>query len=217
VKAKYQAILWDNDGVLVDTERLYFKASQQALAKVGIDLTRQQFHAISLTRGESVFTLVRQLGLPNERVEELREFRNQQYSKLILADTDLLIEGVPGVLALLEPSYRMGIVSNSLRRHFQDIHTKTEILHNFEFILVAEDYEGSKPEPAPYLAGLEKLGLATEQCLVIEDAGRGLQAAVSAGIDCVVIPHELTRDTDFGKAVAVLTELRQLPEWLEEH
>ena len=60
-------ILWDNDGVLVDTEGLYFRATQTVLAEVGVELTPEQFKEISLKRGESTFLLAVEQGIPSRR------------------------------------------------------------------------------------------------------------------------------------------------------
>ena len=68
----------------------------------------------------------------------------------------------------------------------------------------------SKPDPEPYLTALERNGLAADECLVVEDSERGLQAAVAAGIRCAVIPQGLTRTSDFSQAHVVLNDIGEL-------
>ena len=82
-----------------------------------------------------------------------------------------------------------------------------------DFILVREDYELAKPHPEPYLTGLERFGAAKEEALVVEDSSRGLNSAVAAGIDCVVVDHDFTRAQDFSQAryrIHTLSELEDL-------
>ena len=86
-------ILWDNDGVLVDTEGMYFQACQEALGSIGIGLTLEQFKEISLRRGESVFLLAAEQGVDAETVSRLRNERNRRYTQLLESRCPV-IEGV---------------------------------------------------------------------------------------------------------------------------
>ncbi len=69
-----------------------------------------------------------------------------------------------------------------------------------DFVLVREDYELPKPHPEPYLTGLRRFGASKEEALVVEDSARGLNSAVAAGIDCVVVYNEFTKGHDFSQA-----------------
>ncbi len=82
-----------------------------------------------------------------------------------------------------------------------------------DFILVREDYELAKPHPEPYLTGLERFGAAKEEALVVEDSSRGLNSAVAAGIDCVVVDNDFTQAQDFSQAryrIKTLSELEDI-------
>ncbi|MBW2659729.1 MAG: hypothetical protein JRC87_09120, partial [Deltaproteobacteria bacterium] len=85
-----KAIFWDNDGVLVDTEALYFQATQAVLAKNSIRLTRDQFTRISLKEGRNIFILALQQGMSPEAVAQLQEERNRRYSDLLRNGTLLM-------------------------------------------------------------------------------------------------------------------------------
>ena len=98
---KTKAILWDNDGVLVDTEELYFQANQRVLASVDIELTRELFIEINLKRGESAIGLAREKGLEETQVEGLFEERGKIYTGLLEAG----VEVVPGVRETLQQLY----------------------------------------------------------------------------------------------------------------
>ena len=86
-------VLWDNDGVLVDTEGMYFQACKEVLGSVGIDLTLDQFKDISLRRGESTFVLVTEQGIDADEVPRLREERDRVYASL-LASRCPVVDGV---------------------------------------------------------------------------------------------------------------------------
>jgi HAD superfamily hydrolase (TIGR01509 family) len=196
----YDFIFWDNDGVLVDTEGLYFEASRAALARIGFDLTPAQFVEISLATGRSVFELAT---ADAELLDTLRHWRNQRYSEL-LAERQLLLPAVRETLELLALHKQMAIVTSSRRDHFELIHADTDLLHLFDFILCREDYREAKPDPEPYRLALQRSGYAACRCLVIEDSVRGLTAAKAAGLTCWVIPTPQTRDQDFSAADRIL-------------
>jgi HAD superfamily hydrolase (TIGR01509 family) len=208
-----KAILWDNDGVLVDTERLYFQATREILARAGVDLTQEMFVEYSLKKGKSVWYLAAEKGSSPDEVSLMRDERNARYSQL-LSEEDTVIEGVAETLPKLH-QFAMGIVTTSRREHFDIIHRASGLLQYFAFVLTREDYEKSKPDPEPYLRGLEKTGVERSECIVIEDSKRGLTAATRAGLRCLVIPTALNRDDDFSEAYMVLDAITDVtPELL---
>ena len=202
----FDYIFWDNDGVLVDTEGLYYEASRDALARIGFDLTAAQFAEISLATGRSVF----ELATGDERLmDELRSWRNQRYSELLTA-RQLLLPDVRETLDLLAPCKQMAIVTSSRRDHFELIHAGTDLLPLFSFVLCREDYHEAKPDPEPYLLALRRSGADARNCLVIEDSVRGLVAAKAAGLTCWVIPSVQTRAQDFSAADLILPEIAEV-------
>ena len=208
-----KAILWDNDGVLVDTERLFFEANRELLESLGAELTPEGFFAWYLLDNCGGWHL---LGEPSEaQIEIWRAERNRIYSRKLADAGTLAMPGIANLLEVVSPHYRMGIVTSSYREHFELIHQDLALTRHFEFILAAEDYQGSKPDAEPYLQGLKRLGLPAEQCLVIEDSPRGLAAANAAGIPCIVLRHPLTRGHEFRGAMAVVDSLDELAETLK--
>lgn len=187
-----KAILWDNDGVLVDTEKLFFASTRKVLITVGIDLTRDLFIEFSLIRGIGLREYLDKYNVDTRRYEELRKKRNAEYSELLKKEA-CLIKGIKPTLKSLSGLYKMGIVTSSRREHFDIIHRDTKILDYFNFILTREDYKNSKPDPGPYLKGLERTGVKPSECVVIEDSARGLKAANQAGLFCFMIPNDLSR------------------------
>ena len=203
-----KAIFWDNDGVLVDTEGLFFRANQEILAGVGITLRWEQFEEISLARGESVLRLAAD---PKTDVfNQLRRERDDRYADLLTREP-LVIDGVREVLDTLRGKYVMGIVTSSGHEHFSIIHRQSGLLPYFQFVLTLKDCLQVKPHPEPYLKALDLSGFAPDECLVIEDSPRGLAAALSAGIRCIVIPSKFTSGNNFAGAYKILNSVKELP------
>ncbi|HEX2965127.1 MAG TPA: HAD family phosphatase [Syntrophorhabdaceae bacterium] len=204
-----RALFWDNDGVLVDTERLYYVATRRVLETVGISLTQEQYIQSILIDGKGVWHLAAKRGLNKEDVERLRQERNVIYN-LLLQREHILMEDVQNVLELLSGKYIMAIVTSSLPGHFKTIHERTGFLRYFQFAVTAQDFTNSKPHPEPYLVALRRAKLRPEECLAIEDSERGLAAATAAGLRCIVIPNKLTKRCSFGGAYKVVENISEL-------
>jgi HAD superfamily hydrolase (TIGR01509 family) len=204
-------VLWDNDGVLVDTEGFYFQATRSVLAAVGIELTLDQFQEISLRRGESTFRLAEERGVGAEDIADLRTERDRLYANA-LATQCCVIDGVDAVLRSLHGKVRMGVVTSSRRKHFEIVHATSGLLPYFDFVLAREDYKHSKPHPEPYLTALRRYHLRPEQCIVVEDSERGLAAANAAGLECLVVLSEWTQGGDFSLACQVFDDISRVPD-----
>jgi len=209
-----EAILWDNDGVLVDTERLFFQSTRETLARAGVELTLEQFLDLSMRQGRSTFDLVAECGWNPQRIAALKKERDTAYADILRNETRIMA-GIPEALRALQSRARMAVVTSSQREHFEVMHASTRLTGFFEFVLAREDFNRTKPHPEPYLLALRRLGLAPERCIAIEDSERGLAAARAAGLRCLVIPNEITCACNFDGATAVLQSAAQVPETLE--
>ena len=208
-----RAILWDNDGVLVDTEGLYFQAGHEVLATQGVELTHKDFAEQSLKKGLSVFDF-----LPvqdAELIERLRLKRNARYSALLANG----VQVVGGVVETLETFYgrvQMGIVTGSRRDHFDIVHAQTNLLPFFDFVLAREDYEEAKPHPDAYLTAMRLHGLQPDDCVVVEDSERGCIAAAAAGLRVLAVPNALSKYGDFSSAYKILNSVRDVVNEIEK-
>ena len=213
--SEFKAILWDNDGVLVDTEHLYRDATRRIMAGVGFNLSDEQYRELFLSQNHGAWHLLAEQGHSESTLARMRAERDDLYSTL-LRERNHTIAGVEDVLQSLHGRFAMGVVTSSQRSHFEIIHAATGLMHYFDFVLTREDYANSKPDPEPYLAGIAKTGLRAKECIAVEDTPRGLTAATGAGIKCVVIPNALTSGGDFTAAYQVLRDIRELPAVLNQ-
>ena len=202
-------ILFDHDGVLVDTEFWYYKAGERALSDIGFTLDRDQYLR-DMTQGLATWAQAKAAGIDEQTISRQREVRNAYYQEYLRTE-DIEIEGVLETLDVLAGEYRMGIITTSKPSDFALIHEKRSILDHMEFYLTREDYEQAKPHPEPYLRGLQRFGATAAETVVIEDSARGLMSAVAAGIDCIVVANEFTATHDLSKATAKVATFRELP------
>ena len=210
---RFEAIFFDMDGLLVNTEPLDFKSTKGVFAGVDVNLTREWYIHEHLGKGRSVSELLRENGIAEERVAELREMRRKRYWEYLEADATA-IDGVPETLQKLHGKLLLAIVTGSRRQSVDIIMRKTGLRGFFDFVVTYEDTEYHKPHPEPYLKALAISQKTKEACLVLEDSGNGSLAATAAGITCYAIPDEMTKAHDFSHADKVLAGIREVPELL---
>ncbi|MBC8236866.1 MAG: HAD family phosphatase [Helicobacteraceae bacterium] len=206
-------LLFDNDGVLVETEPYYFKANVKALAEFGLELEFDVYMEI-MARGGTAWEIAQKQGISKRDIDKKRQLRDVYYQEFIQSQ-EIEIDGVVDVLKELSKKYKMGIVTTSRRVDFDLVHQKREIVSYMDFTLCVEEYPRAKPHPDPYLAGMKKFNALKEECLVIEDSQRGLTSAVNAGIECVVVKNEFTKTHDFSKADYRIDTLHSLESLLD--
>jgi HAD superfamily hydrolase (TIGR01509 family) len=207
----FAAVLFDFDGVLVDTEWAIYQAWRQTFVTHGHDLPLDIY-----TRciGSDFATWS-----PKTHLEELSglsldwhdlDLRRQEQ---IMAD--LAHEGtMPGVIPLLEKltkqPIRRAVVSSSSHHWVDGWLEKLAFGHHFETVVCRGDAPRIKPAPDLYLAAAKRLNLAPCECLVIEDSLNGMHAAKAAGMEVWIVPNRVTANLDFSEANRTFPSLIEL-------
>lgn len=208
----YKYILWDNDGVLVDTEVLFYRATRRIFEELSLKLDEATYHHYMI-QGRRAWEIARAAGMTQDEIEEAIRIRDGYYRQM-LQQEDIEIPGVRDVLERLSSSHTMAVVTTANRDYFNWIHGHRDIVRHMDFILTLEDYPRPKPAPDPYLHALERFNASPDEAIVVEDTERGLRSAVAAGIDCVIVENDFTRSHDFSRAKHVLGKITDLPEIL---
>jgi HAD superfamily hydrolase (TIGR01509 family) len=202
----FDGIFWDNDGVLMETEHIYYQANAEALARAGVELSLEDFCRISLRQGESVLDLAANVS----DTEEVRRVRDEIYFRL-LGEKARVYPGVRDTLERLHGRLPMAIVTSCRRENFLQMHRASGLLGYFDFILTREDYAASKPDPEPYRTACARAELHPGRCLAIEDSERGVTSAARAGLVVAAIPGTMNQGGDFGTARWLLDGIHELP------
>ena len=204
-------ILFDHDGVLVDTELWYYRAGARALADIGFTMDEDQYLR-DMNQGLATWAQARAAGIDEQTISRQREVRNEYYQEYLRTER-IEIDGVVEALAELATYVRMAIVTTARRVDFDIIHEGRHIRSFMEFVLTREDYRLAKPHPEPYLTALKRFGATPQETLVVEDSSRGLSSAVAAGIDCAIVHNDFTQSQDFSQAshrIDTLIELKDI-------
>lgn len=205
----FQAILFDMDGVIVDSEPLHVAAFQSALKRYGHNLTHDHYKRYFAGKtDETGFKLYFDFVGETVSIPVIMDEKAKAYLELA-ADQ---LNPYPGVIEcihdLTKRQVPLALVTGSLRVEV-DVTLKTfQLIDDFKVVVTAEDVTQSKPSPEGYLKGAKTLGIAPSECLVIEDSQSGVQAARNAKMRCVALTTTHTKEELVGAgATSILTQL----------
>lgn len=184
-------IVFDMDGVIVDTEYLDFQLQQayiKEIAKEPSKLTHNDFSRLVGRSGKDLLRRIKKLSqsdLADEEIErglqrvEAQKYRKESYLPLFRQD----------ILAVLDYArahdIALAVASSTQKKYIFEILTNCGIQDYFDAVVSGEDFEASKPNPAIYLSVLNRLGIPSEQALAVEDSASGIAAAKKAGMKTV--------------------------------
>jgi HAD superfamily hydrolase (TIGR01509 family) len=205
------ALIFDFDGLILDTELPEFQAWQEIFEHHGCQLSLTAW-AACIGTSSAVFDpyvhLEAQLGLPVDR-ETIRATYHQRRDELLITQAVL-----PGVQAYLNDATRLGLqlgVASSSSRAWVTGHlARLGLVAHFASIQCADDVNCTKPDPASYQAALKALHVRPEQAIALEDSPNGILAAKRAGLFCVAVPNALTRELPLDHADLHLTSLADM-------
>lgn len=207
-----RAIIFDFDGLIIDTETPEFDSWQEIFESYGARLEHETWE-LQIGRGHEAFDIYSHLAdLCGKHIdrEVVRPRMRRRYLELIELNPIL-----PGVEDYIVTAKKMGIklaIASSSRGGWAYGHLeRRNLLHHFEFILSAEDVKNPKPDPELYATAIERLGVRSKDAFAIEDSTVGLTAAKAAGLRCVVVPNPMTKGMDFIDADIRLNSLLDLP------
>ncbi len=211
---KIKALLFDFDGLVIDTEYSIYHSWQQLYQEYDCQIPFEQWATtIGAAEHEFVFDplseLERQLGKKFAQPELILDRRREIETKLIEE-----LEMLPGVKDYLDDAKAMGLkiglASSSVRQWIVDNLTRLQITEYFDCVRTADDVPHSKPDPALYLETMACLGVNADQGIAFEDSPNGVIAARRAGLYTVVVPNDLTRRLSLQSASLRLDSLKDL-------
>lgn len=166
-----------------------YNAWAYALKPYGISLCEEEYLLLEgmNTRGVASHFLGKQDAASIEDVVARKE--EHYLSHAIFS----FYEGVPALVKKLKKNYKLALVTGAGRRRLQKSDLGS-VLSFFGAVITADDVADGKPDPAPYLAAAQALGVAPSECLVVENAPLGIEAAKAAGMDCVAVASTLKKN-----------------------
>lgn len=201
-RSQFDAVIFDMDGVLIDSEPLWKIAMEEAFQSVGCNITREDFQkTVGLRIDEVIRFWYEERGWEGLTPEQLEDRIMKSMVQLIQDNGEPLLGVVETIHYLRENGFKIGLGTSSYRVLIDAVLETLQLSNAFDFTHSAENEAHGKPHPAVYLTVSEHLNVAPQRCLVIEDSFNGVVAGLAAQMKVVCIP-EKTHHPDERLAIA---------------
>ncbi len=202
-------VIFDLDGLLVDSERVQAMAFNETLAVHGISLSDEEFCDLVGWSTWQNFLDIKKRHHLSESVESLIARKDISYSALVPRH----MNAMPGALVLVRDLHvagvPMAVASSSFRKDVQACLRTVGLASMLPMLATGDEVEHTKPAADLYLLAVRRLGTAPNQCIAFEDTQTGLRAAHAAGVPCVAVPNHYSRHHDFSLATRCLNSLEE--------
>lgn len=205
-----KAVVFDFDGLIVDTETVWYESFKEVLSNHGLELSVEQFARVIGTDDADLYAYIeKNLSSPVESVV-IKEAAHKLFA--VKMGEPILRNGVKEYLIeAKELGLKIGLASSSSREWVEGYLKKLNIFSYFDVIRTRDDVSRVKPDPELYVKAVEALGVAMSEAFALEDSLNGLKAARAAGIQCVVVPNSVTAHlnfTDYSLKISSMSDLR---------
>lgn len=205
-------IIFDMDGVIVDSEPVHKYAFYQHFEQLNISIPEEEYTTFTGLSTQNVYQYLKDKYHLKQEVSDLVHQKRDIFNKAFDEKKDLDL--LPGVGKLIQDLYQDGfqliLASSSAKVTINRVFTRFKLHQFFTHIVSGEDFPKSKPDPAIFLKAAEISNHKKEECIVIEDSTNGIEAAVRAGIFCVGYVSENSKFQNLEKANMIIHHFAEL-------
>lgn len=207
-----KAIIFDMDGVLVDSEPLHHFSGKQVFSRLGIVISDEEYQTFTGTSSHHMWEIIRQRYGLNQCLQDLVDMSRANFFNCLLADETLTaLDGVNALLSDLQQSgFKLAVASSSPLRVIEHIVERFGFDKFFTVLVTGDDVENSKPAPDIFLLAAKLLGVSPDQCVVMEDSYNGVTAAKNAGMKCIGFRNSNSGNQDLGQADVVIGQYAEI-------
>jgi HAD superfamily hydrolase (TIGR01509 family) len=203
-----EAVIFDLDGLLADTERLHSEAWRRTLAADGIVVSEEEYaeHWIRAGLGIAEYLEIHRLAVD---LDGLRRRKAEAYYELV-GSSACAMPGAIALVAAVHGRKRTALATSSYLESATAVLARVDVGRYLEVIATYESAPRRKPHPDVFLYVADRLGVAPASCVAIDDAEKGILAAHAAGMKSIAVPTPDTRHNDFSKATLVVPSLEAI-------
>lgn len=197
-----QLVIFDMDGLLFDTEMIYYRATKKAAEEIGLDLPFENYKKLIGITDEETKEILREMYGQDSPIPKIMDTYRPWFEKIIAEEGIVVKPGVEKLLNVLdEKGIKKCIASSSMRPVIERNVKLAGLNGRFDFYISGTEVENGKPYPDIFLACIERADVAADEALVLEDSYNGLLASHRANIPCIIVP-DLIEPTDEMKELA---------------
>ena len=195
-----KAVIFDMDGVLIDSEPAYLEMNKRLFSDFGIEMDEEDYKALVGLPSIPMWTMLKKkYDLKNE-VNDFLIIEKKRMHEIL--DSDIISKPVEGVTELLgtlrEKNFKLSIASSSAKENVNFIISKLNLTGFFDFVISGEEVKNGKPSPDIFLAVCGKFKISPDKCYVIEDSANGIMAARTAGMNCIGFTNNDSNSQDLS-------------------
>ena len=199
-------IIFDMDGVLIDSEPAYLEMNKKLFREFGIEMTAENYKALVGMASIPMWTMLKEkYNLKNELSEFMDMEKRRMYEIL---DSEIISAPIEGILNLLnklkDKNYILSVASSSGKENINFVLKKLKLISYFDFIVSGEEVSNGKPSPDIFLKVRDKFNARSGNCYVIEDSANGILAAIAAGMNCIGFSNDNNNKQDLTQADIVI-------------
>ena len=202
------AVIFDLDGLLADTESLHRQSYQEILREYGCEPSDEEYLDYWIRTGKGATYWIQEHNVDVD-LSELQQQKHQRYMELVERSAQAMT-GASALLKTLSGKKKLALASASFRDSVLGVIEVLDMARYFDAVVTRNDVPRSKPFPDIFLRAAEHLQVEPSECVVLEDSERGVLAAHRAGMKCIAVPNEYTRQNDFSTAELVMPSLEHV-------
>ena len=207
-----KAVIFDMDGVIVDSEPLHRKAYQRMFFDFELEVSNELYESFTGQSTQAICEILCNLFNLNYKVELLVNRKRKYFELLFDEDDELSL--IEGVLDLIKDYYKSGLnlilASSASKQNINRIFKRFDLDSYFKCKLSGADLKASKPHPEIFIKATEASGFLKENCLVIEDSTNGISAAKSAGLFCVGFNSANSKNQNYTNADMIIESFKEI-------
>lgn len=214
---KIEAVIFDMDGLLFDTEKIGFRVWKATCEKYGYTMDKEMFFSIIARNARDIKQIMIKKFGENFDFEKLHKEKSDMAVEIINSEGVELKKGAVELIDfLVEKDYKIALATSSRRERAFSLLEKVNMIDKFTYVICGDEVEKSKPDPDIFLKVAKKLGVKPEKCMVLEDSEPGVRAAVAAGMIAINVPDMKDPDEEIiNISYKVSKSLLEVKELLE--